>query len=113
MTRSIDSILAAHKAATERSAVARPIWDRKLRIKQLLSPNSSDFRARATGKSIAMIVRTSQWLKIDQRDAEQAGGESELALLVDEFEKTGGPEDLNLLLDKLYDLADADRVWIE
>lgn len=119
MPRTIESILAAHEAATQRRKAGRPIWDHSLRIKHLLNESSSDERAQELGAEVAKILRASSWLKREQAliaaDPENAGLHvtSEIEDLADELADVTTLEHFNEALDELYDLADAHRVWIE
>lgn len=119
MPRTIDSILDSHHAADERRKAGKPIWDRKLRIKHLLSDDSSDERAKQKGAEIAAILRNSSWLRHDkaqlEADPDTAGQyvTSEIETLAEEFSDVETLDQLNGALDALYDLADIDRVWIE
>lgn len=105
MPRTIESIVDAHNAATERRRAGRPIWDHKLRIKHLLadigSPTDED--AKRIGKLIAAAIERSAW----GRDADE-----ELHDLIEEFKDVIDVDHFNMIMDALYDLADYDRVWI-
>lgn len=116
MPRTIESLLDSHHAATERRAAGKPIWDRRIRIKhlpRLLDNDESVENVKAVGKEIAKVVRTSAWAKADQAEAEEGGGDSEVAMCAEEFEDVDDLEHFNAVLARLYDLADADRTWIE
>lgn len=113
MPRTIESLLDSHHAATERRAAGKPIWDRRIRIKHLLADDESAENAKAVGKEIAKVVRASTWAKADQAEAEEGGGDSEVAMCAEEFEDVDDLDHFNSVLARLYDLADADRTWIE
>jgi hypothetical protein len=119
MPRTIESILDSHHAADERRKMGKPVWDRKLRIKHLLSDESSNERAKTVGTQIAAVLRGSSWLRHDkaqlEADPETAGQHvtSEIESLAEEFADAETLDQLNAALDSLYDLADIDRVWIE
>src|SRR5699024_929305 len=74
--------------------------------------NPTDADARAVGAQIAKVLRSSSWLKVDQRDAEARLGESEVAMCAEEFEDIEDLNHFSAVIDRLYDLADADRVWV-
>lgn len=99
MARTLDSIVNAHQAALERRNNDKPIWDRRLRIKHLLSRDMSDEVAQR-------VARASSWMK----DGEERN--TELANIVRKFGRAKTVKALNGALGHLYDLADADRVWI-
>lgn len=108
MPRTIESIVENHRVAAERRAAGRPIWDGQLKIKHLLNgDDDSDSEAQAVGRQIAAILRASSWFKRDAQD-----GGSSLVEVVEELEDVCDFEDLDEILDHLYDLADADRIWI-
>lgn len=111
MPRTIESILDNHHAASERRKVGQPVWDRKLHIKQYFAgTDATDATAKETAQSISRALKNSSWARADQKEA---GINSEVMQLAEEFGDTEDLATLNSLLDVLYDLADADRVWIE
>lgn len=105
MARTIDSILSAHEAASERRKAGKPIWDYRLHIKHLLGTDSSPEAVQRIGKQIAAILRASAWAKDD-------GEMGEVALLAEAFEEVEDVDEFNGTMGYLYDLADADRVWV-
>ena len=112
MPRTIDSITENHRAATERRNAEKPIWDHRLTIKHLLTSDDSDESAKESGRDIAKALRASSWLKADIEENRDCLGYSEVEQVAEEFEDIEDLDHLNLVLDSLYDLADADRVWI-
>lgn len=68
----------------------------------LISDDKSDENAQQVGRRIAKILQTSTWGK----------AEPDVALVADELKDLENLDHLNTVLDKLYDLADAGRVWI-
>lgn len=112
MPRTIESIAENHRVATERRKAGKPIWDRRLTIKHLFSDDDSDENAKKVGKEIAAILRSSEWLKADQKNSKDRVGGSEVEQIADEFEDIENMRHFSLVIDGLYDLADADRVWI-
>lgn len=112
MPRTIESIAENHRVATERRKAGKPIWDRRLTIKNLLTDDDSDENAQEIGRKIAAILRDSDWLKADKEENDERLGGSEVEQVAEEFEDIENVSHLNLVLNGLYDLADADRVWI-
>lgn len=112
MPRTIESMINSHSAAAARRDAGRPIWDYRIQIKQLLGDDDSDETARKTGAQVAAILRRSAWFRDDAQRAEERGGESEVALCAEEFDDIDDADHFNGVLDRLYDLADADRAWI-
>lgn len=113
MPRTIEGIVASHQAATERRKAGKPIWDHKLHIKHLLSNDGSDETAQETGRQIAQVLLASSWLKADEKENGERMGGGEVAQVADEIKDVDDLEHLNAVLDALYGLADADRVWID
>lgn len=112
MPPTIESRLAAHHAARERHIADLHPWAYRLQIKHLLSDDSSDETARATGKQVAALLQASTWAKADQAEADAHGMDSEVAMCAEEFEDIEDLDHFNAVLDQLYILADADRTWI-
>lgn len=112
MPRTIESIAENHRVATERRKAGKPIWDRRLSIKHLFTDDESNEAAQKTGREIAAVLKASPWLKADQEAHGERLGDSEVQMAMEEFEDIEDIAHLNLVLDGLYDLADADRVWI-
>lgn len=108
MPRTVESIVDGYNAANERLKAGKPAWDHHLKIKHLLTDDVSDEACRRVGAEIATILRSSDWL----RDDEKGTGPSEITVCAEEFEEVTDVDHLNEVLDRLYDLADADRVWI-
>lgn len=112
MPRTIEGIVENHQAATERRKAGKPVWDRKLHIKHLLSEDTSTENAKKVGNEIAQVLRGSSWLKADEKESAERMGGSEVAQVAEEFEDIEDLEHFNAVMDRLYDLADADRVWV-
>lgn len=108
MPRTIESIVDNYQVATERREAGQLVWDRHLKIKHLLTADDSTEGAQQVGTQIAAVLRSSAWLKDDQ----QRPGDSEVVMCAEEFEDIEDLEHFNTVLDRLYDLADADRTWI-
>lgn len=112
MPRTIESIAENHRLATERRKAGRPIWDRRLSIRHLFPDDESDEAAKKAGREIAAVLKASPWFKADQEAHGERLGDPEVQTVMEEFEGIEDVAHLNLVLDGLYDLADADRVWI-
>lgn len=104
MPKTIDSIVYSHMEAAKRRSEGLPIWDHKIRIKHLLHNKNSE--PQEIGKAVATIIRSSTWWEKRGRD------DDELRLLAEEIEEVDSVEAFDLVLDAIYDLADADRVWV-
>lgn len=113
MTRTVEHLLATDQAANERRKTGKPIWAHRLRIKHLLSDDSSDERAVETAAKIVDSLRSSRWYAAEEQAAKTEERPSALDELIQEFTDVEGLEDLNETLSSLYDLADIDRVWVE
>ena len=116
MPRTLESITDCHRAATERRKAGRPIWDHYLNIGHLIRELQDNPEAdlQETGKQIGALIRASSWAKADVKAIEERGGiASEVMGCAEEFEEVTDEEDFDLILDRLYDLADADRTWIK
>lgn len=113
MPRTIESIAHSHDIANRRRAEGLPVWGYTVRIKHLLTDDESDESAQKVGKEVATVLRTSAWAEADREFARERGGDSEVIVCAEEFEEVRGLEDFNAVLDRLYDLADVDRAWIE
>lgn len=115
MTRTLESIVDNHRAATERRKAGRPTWDYRLNIRHLIVRLQDDPEAsiQEVSKQIASLIRTSAWAKADEKAIETRGGIiSEVMTCAEEFEEVTDEDDFDAILDRLYDLADADRAWV-
>ncbi|MFY0990900.1 hypothetical protein [Halomonas sp. C05BenzN] len=123
MSRSLDGLLASHQLAEQRRAAGKPVWDRRLRLKDLLavSPDAtSDERAAWVANRIAERLRRqlpAAWLETgEEMDFELLEVVDGMAALTpssyDDDEDFSVLEDLNNMLGQLYDWADRRRVWI-
>ena len=112
MPRTIESIVDSHRVAAERRKAGKPIWDRRLTIKHLFSDDESAEAAKKAGREIAAVLKASPWLKADLEVHGENPGKSEVQMVAEKFESIKSLSHLNSVLDRLYDLADADRVWI-
>jgi hypothetical protein len=97
MPRDIEQIVATHQLAAERRAAGKPIWDRKITI-YLAGRDTFEQRRDAW----ATALKNSTWTSDD----------SILKSLIDDLADAENAEEFDFTLDEIYDLADADRVWI-
>lgn len=117
MPRTIESIEKSHRIAEERLKKGMPLWDRKLAIKHLLigGNNNSDLdedeNAQEVGRKIATALRSSSWFRADKKASKDVGF-SKVEGIAEKFEYIYDLYEFNDVLDMLYDMADADRVWI-
>lgn len=107
MPRTIDSIKSAHKAAAERRAAGKPVWERRVSVEL---PNDGDSLAEIeeNREAWAESLQASIWFKTGGEDVVSAVEE----LVNHKVETDADVYECNLLIDRVYDLADRDRVWI-
>ena len=106
MPRNIESIIDNHNTATERRKAGKPVWDHRLTIKHHLTCNPAD--APDIGKKIAATLRACTWYTTVQKQ----NPHDDLVAIAEELDDIDDAEHFNAVLDRLYDIADADRVWI-
>lgn len=87
-------------------------WKHRVNIKHLITDDESDENAKKVGKQIAKALRASTWARADREYADEYGRDSEVDICAEEFSDVDGLDHLNGVLDVMYDLADADKVWI-
>lgn len=108
MPRTTESIVQAHRDATERRKAGKPIWDHDVQIKDLLDTDDlSPENVQKVGKQVADRLCNSPWLTA------KPDGKEELTGIIEEFDDVEDEHHFGLVLDAMYDLADADRVWIK
>jgi hypothetical protein len=100
MPRTIDGILASHRAAAERRAQGRPIWDRKIQLRDIFHNDELTFEQRRD--AIVRRIESSGW----------PGRSETLAMLLEELADVVDAEEFDGVWDAIYDEADVDRVWI-
>lgn len=115
MPRTIESIVENHKVAAERRAAGKPVWDRTVKIRHLLTEEDSPENAAKVGAAIASILRAklpSRWF--DPHSDEFDDDIDEIAYEMSRIDAADPKalDSVNLLIDELYDWADANRVWI-
>jgi hypothetical protein len=93
-----------YRLATERRAAGKPIWDGKLKLADVFHNDSLSFEEKRD--AIVRRIRASRWFKdYDEFD--------DLPLFVEELADTEDNGSFNAVWSEIYDIADADRVWIE
>lgn len=103
MPRTIESIMAAHTAATERRRTGRPVWDEHVRIKGYLNNDSLPFEEMRD--AIVAKIKASRWFRNENVS-------ESLRFAVEALEESQGEDDFNQALGEAYDCADEDRVWL-
>jgi hypothetical protein len=98
MARTIDSILAASRAAAERREQGRPIWVMTISLRGVFGNENMTFEQRRD--EIVRRIRRSSWDNVLVSD------------LLDEWADATTAEEFDEVWDAIYDEADADRVWI-
>lgn len=117
---SIDQILDTHQLAQQRRAAGKPVWDRTIRIKDLLSDDASEESAARIAREIAARLKRqlpAAWVEtgeeVDVALMEVIDGMA--SLTADSYaddDSYSAVEDLNNMLAELYDWADRCRVWV-
>ena len=97
MSRTIESIMASHDAATALRKASKPIWTYKVMgIRAIISDDSLDRNAK--GQKIAKTIRASRWARsLEEGDS--------LFIALEQLEDTLDDEDFNYWLDEIYDMA--------
>lgn len=126
MPRTVEGIVECHKAATERRAQGRPVWNHHIEIKKLFSKDDypTNQAMHDTSKGILEVLRNKFKGRLEPADM----GSFDMDLddvvqyfqeIVDTAPKRGLEkrdsetlEALNEALDMLYDWADRARVWV-
>jgi hypothetical protein len=101
MARSIEGIVEAHRAAAERRASGRPIWDRTINFAEVFHNEEMSFEERRD--VIVRILNASKWSAINE----------EIDNLIYEIANSQDVDEFDQYWDWLYDEADTDRVWIK
>jgi hypothetical protein len=104
MPSSVEHKVEMHRLARERQAAGLPVWDRKIRLADVFRNPDMTFEERRD--AIVARLRASVWLKGYDED-------SDLTQFVDEMSEAADVEEFDGVWDFIYDIADADRVWIE
>lgn len=116
MPRTIDGILNAHRAARELREKRKPIWSRKIKIKDLLGDDDSNENSVAVAHEIAKRFRAE--MPNSTFDVRENEYDDEITSLIEDLESFNLQMDqeicevLNERIDEIYDWADVKRVWI-
>jgi len=93
-----------YRLATERRAAGLPIWDGKLRLADVFHDDALTFEQKRD--AIVRRIRATKWFKdYDEYD--------DLPMFVEELADAEDNTSFNGVWSEIYDIADADRVWIE
>ena len=104
MPRTVDHRVEMARLSRERTAAGKPVWNSKLRLGPVFRDETLTFEE--LRDTVASRLRASTWFKsYDEYD--------DLPMLAEELADTEDRASLNAVLDEIYDIADADRVWIE
>lgn len=108
MPRTIESIVNCHAVAAERRAAGRPIWDAKANIKQFLDPDAEPSEVAAN------VARELRHAFARRLRATSDNYDCDLDMLLDDLENFGDAtvEDFDETLDRIYDWADENRIWL-
>mgnify|MGYP003659052133 FL=1 len=124
MPRSIESIIDNNRAAEQRRAAGKPIWDWTINIKAILDENPSDIsdnHAAMVANRVGALIREcvpANWVDWESEGLDEVlveiveGMEALKPNSYDDDEDFSPLEDLNGMLDQLYDWADGKRVWL-
>lgn len=124
MSKNLDVLVAAHRIAAERRGAGKPVWERRINVRAILSAdpdNESKEHAANVANQIGKLLRGSlpkSWLDITHADYDR-----EIDDIIEQLEDLrpsdydGDPDYsvlrcLNDALDELYDWADIARVWL-
>jgi hypothetical protein len=104
MSRTVEHRVEMARIARERTAAGKPVWDRKLKLGPIFHDESLTFAE--LRDTVVRKLRASTWFKsYDEYD--------DLPQFTEELGDTEDRASFNDVLDEIYDIADADRVWIE
>lgn len=87
-------------------------WKHTLYIKHLFAEAKTDETARETARSIATELKESKWYFEEETEARRTQQDAEIVALTEEFGDVDCLERFDECVLGLYDLADADRIWI-
>jgi hypothetical protein len=104
MPNTVEHKVEMRQLARERLDAGKPVWDRKIRLADVWRNEAMTFEQRRD--AIVARLRASAWFKgYDEYD--------ELPQSVEEMADAETKAAFNDVMDEIYDIADADRVWIE
>jgi len=102
--RTIESLVEAHRLATERKSQGLPIWAYTVDVSAVFHNDDLDFVARRD--RIAEILRRSKWFTDEDES-------SELHEIVDNIADSEDVDEFDNWWECLYDCADYARAWIK
>ena len=92
-----------HRLATERRKAGKPIWAHKINLADIFHADDLNFELKRD--MIVQRIRATTWFKqYDEYD--------DLPQFVEELAETEDTDAFDGVWDCIYDIADADRVWI-
>jgi hypothetical protein len=92
-----------HRLATERRKAGLPVWDRKISLADVFHNDEMGFEQKRD--TIVARIRATRWLR-------DYGEDGDLPQFVEELAGARTPDEFDGPWDCIYDIADADRVWI-
>ena len=101
MARTIEGILANHKAASKLRSEGKPIWAETITATRV---DGGSFKRNRN--AFATALKRSMWFK-------RAEPDDELHQLWDEIKDADDADHFDICLDAIYDLADEDRIFIK
>lgn len=107
--RDLNHLVEAHRIAMERRAARLPMWRWGVRIKHLLSGGDSDEIAQNIAPKIAARLRRALPGLVDVESEEF---DDDLDSICYDLDDVKTVNDLNDALERLYDWADINRLWL-
>jgi hypothetical protein len=103
MPNTVEHKVEMHRLARERIAADKPVWAHKVNLRDVFHDDNLTFEQRRD--AIVRRIRATTWFKqYDEFD--------DLPMFVEELADAETKAAFNDVLDEIYDIADADRVWI-
>ena len=103
MPDTADHRVEMYRLATERRNAGRPIWAHKINLADVFHNDDLTFTEKRD--AIVARIRATRWFKdCDEYD--------DLPQFVEELADARTPDEFDGPWDCIYDIADADRVWI-
>lgn len=104
MPNTVEHKVEMFQLARERQNAGLPVWDGTLRLGDVFRNEAMTFEERRD--AIVARIRATEWFKrYDEFD--------DLPQAVEELSEVTSTGDFDGVWDAIYDIADADRVWIE
>jgi hypothetical protein len=102
MPDTVEHRVEMYQLAQERRAAGKPVWDRRVDVSAVFRNEELAYEERRD--AIVEIIRNSPWFK-------QYDEDDDLPQFVEEL-ADAGEDEFRYPWDAIYDIADADRVWI-